>query len=195
MNCKPTSKKINSTQRTELKHQKFNFDNLAEKGRIKFFFHCPDSKYPIRDIIYQEKTEPHIEKNAENYCSECYQHNVIVPFLCSDEKYLFLFTTCRSGHWKKYKDHSFIVGYIVKEKALWRSDHWAIQGKTYMYSFLDAYPLPSKNPRHQKRLKTEKETEKILNHFESKTNILTNCIREMNRLKQGKARTISSSSC
>jgi hypothetical protein len=186
MKCKPAIKK-----RVHQKENEFNLYNLEEKGRIKFFFNSPDSVYPVRDILNTqgrgEKTEPHIEKNAENYSSGCYQLNVIIPFLRSEEKYLFLFTTCKNKELKGYYNRQFIVGYITKENVLWRSDHWAVQGKTYVYSFADAYPLTTKsNPRHQQRLKSEKETARILDHFESRTNILANCIKEISRLKSGK---------
>lgn len=184
---KQKSSKIHSSRFRE-----FNLHDLSEKGRIKFFFHCPDSKLPVRDILNKQgkgvKTEPHIEKNAENYCNKCYQPNVIIPFLRSDEKYLFLFTTCKNEKMKKYYNRQFIVGYITKENALFRTDHWAVQGKTFIYSFSDAYPLITKaNPRHQKRKKAEKETSKILDHFESKTNILPICIKELINLKHKKS--------
>src|SRR5439155_1066947 len=85
--------------------------------------------------------EPHIEKNAENYCVKCYQNN-IVGFLKSREKYLFLFTKCASREpalSEFYGDRS-VVGYITKEKWLFRGDRYAVQGFTKIVPFEAAFP-------------------------------------------------------
>lgn len=174
----------------------FRLSNLRETGRLQFFFHSPKSEYPVRDITNEQrkgyKTEPHIEKCAENYCSECYQSNNIVPFLKSDEKYLFLFTTCKNRSLKKFYNQRLIVGYIIKERALRRQNgksiHWAVQGETKLYSFSNAFPLTKLVDRSiikhiRVRTLTSKETSIILQHFDGKRNILVECINELKRLK------------
>ena len=97
----------------------FLFENLEEKGRLQYFFHSPSSKFPIRDVLDEQKrgdkTEPHIEIGAENYINRCYQSNNIMPFLKSKGKYLFLFTTCKAKD-HKYYNRKCIVGFISKKK-------------------------------------------------------------------------------
>lgn len=175
--------------------QYFQMSNLRQTGRLQFFFHSPLSEHPIRDLTNEQghghKTEPHIEERAENFCSECYQSNNIVPFLKSDEKYLFLFTTCKNPSMDKFYKHRYIVGYIVKEKALLRRKgshtHWAVQGETKLYSFSDAYPLTKMtNPDSAKHIRirtlSSRETVDILQHFKGKRNVLKNCLQELKRL-------------
>ena len=57
-----------------------NFSDLEETGRLHFFYHSPSSQLPVRDVLDEQKhgykTEPYIEKCAENYCLECYQDNI-----------------------------------------------------------------------------------------------------------------------
>jgi len=173
------------------KSSKFIFDIPDElaKGRLQFFVHCPSSKLPIRDVLNHHKTEPHIEIGAENYINCCYQPNNILPFLkSSEEKYLFLFTTCKSKSLKNHYDKRFIVGYIVKEEFIEYNGHFAVRGTTRLYSFENAYPIERLFPNHKNikniRLKklSDAETKKLLEHFEGKTNILQDCIEEIKRL-------------
>lgn len=182
----------------------FIFDNLEENGRLQFFFHSPSSELPIRDVLDEQgkkwKTEPHIEINAENFISCCYQQNNIVPFLKSKEKYLFLFTTCRN---KKFYGERFIVGYIVKQglidcdcKQLIKQGyidcvkcvnqhHYAVKGVTKLFRFKDAYPL-EKLTENAKKVRIRKvsipETEKILKYLEGKPCVLEECIQKIEEL-------------
>lgn len=173
----------------------FRLRDLAETGRLQFFFHSPISKLPVRDVTDEQgrgqKTEPHLEKRAENYVSECYQKN-IVSFLNSSEKYLFLFTTCRNRNLgPPFYGRRFIIGYIVKKRALRRPNgaghHYAVQGKTRIYSFEDALPLDSvvgETATHVRmRIFNENETGIVLRHFARRRNILIRCAAEIDRLK------------
>jgi len=175
-------------------------------GRLHFFYHSPSSTLPVRDVKGEQgrlKFEPHIERNAENYCVRCYQDSIRV-FLRSDEKYLFLLTTCKSRKLRKakgkYFDKKFIVGYIEKAKCLRRAgDRVAAQGCTKLYSFQDAFPLAKlrhlrhvKNFRYMRRDLTQKQTEKVLNHFKGRADPRRACLRALRRLKhelEGKGRT------
>lgn len=175
----------------------FNFENLTETGRLQYFFHSPLSKLPIRDITNEQgrgpKSEPYIEKYAENYCSRCYQSNNIIPFLRSNEKYLFLFTTCKNSSLGDFYNKRFLVGYIVKERKVERHDNegnfFAVQGETKLYSFSDSYPLSELFDKEtikyiRMRILSKKETGMILKHFEDKTNVLRSCLNDLNRLKK-----------
>ncbi|MGD0921406.1 MAG: hypothetical protein ABSA70_06515 [Terriglobia bacterium] len=158
----------------------------------------------MRDVKGEQtgklKFEPHIERNAENYCVRCYQDN-IRAFLRSAEKYLFLCTTCKSKVLAERKDKlfgkRFIVGYIEKGKCIrWAEDRVATQGPAKLYSFKDAFPLAQlrhlrhvKNFRYMKRDLTQKQTEKILHHFKGRTDIRQACLKELSRLKRSLARS------
>ena len=174
----------------QMLHKEFVLANLEEKGRLQFFFHSPSSELPVRDVLNGQgrgyKTEPHIEIDAENFINLCYQKNNIIPFLKSREKYLFLFTTCKSMNLKDYLNRRFIVGYIIKQKIIDCGDHYAVQGETKLYAFEDAYPLEILFPSTYKNMRIKKlskeETRKVLNHLKTKRNILLECIDEIKRL-------------
>lgn len=167
------------------------FSELEEKGRLHFFYHSPSSKLPVRDILNQQgkgyKTEPYIEKSAENYCVECYPRN-IRGFLKSSEKYLFLLTTCRNDEWK-HKGKIYVVGYIKKERCEVRpKGFYAVTGSLNLYSFDDAYCLGKStahnNPRQLAKKLSGRKTQQMLDDFEGKTNILGQCRTEVERLKK-----------
>lgn len=168
-----------------------NLHDLDDNGRLHYFYHSPSSNLPVRDVLNElsqgYKTEPHLEKNAENYCCECMQGN-IRGFLRSREKYLFLVTRMQRTA-TKYYGARFIVGYIEKGTA--RSHEWrrggfyALVGATNIYSFCDAYPLASMtNFRHYPRKVTERLTATILKHLSNGRNILDECLIELKRLKR-----------
>src|SRR5271165_6278609 len=94
---------------------------LRQLGRLHFFYHSKDSPLPVRDVLNRHrqgnKTEPYLEKRAENYCQPCIQNN-IRGFLKSKEKYLFLLTR-HSGPGSDGK--RYVVGYLEKERCLRRS--------------------------------------------------------------------------
>jgi hypothetical protein len=170
--------------------REFQTTKLKREGRLQFFFHCRQSSLPIRDVVGRKKKEPHIEKNAENYCKKCYQNNII-GFLKSREKYLFLFTKCanRKPPLHEFYGERLIVGYITKERWLIRGNHhhFAVQGFTKIVSFEDAFPLSKFGPRARYwRMKTfdERETSVILEHLAPAKNIRTECIREISRWNQ-----------
>lgn len=167
---------------------------LEETGRLQWFYHSPDSCLPVRDVLNRHgqgyKTEPYLEKSAENYCITCYQPN-IRGFLNSNEKYLFLFTrrSDSAGDRERY-----VVGYLVKENCLLRArDHegeikqfLAVQGPIKLVSFDDAYPLKNlvaTRIRGYKRL-SKKQTAQLLNHFRKKKNVFNACLEELERLKK-----------
>ena len=142
----------------------------------------------MRDVLNEQKqghkTEPHIEIGAENYIFCCYQSNNIVPFLKTREKYLFLFTTCKSKRLEDFYDKRFIVGYIVKKDCVDCGQHYAVRGKTRLFSFNKAYPLEwlVDNP---KEIRTRKlspaETREVLEHFKGSKNVLDDCVREIRK--------------
>jgi len=136
-------------------------ENLKEKGRLQFFFHSPSSELPIRDVLNEQKrghkTGPHIEIGAENFINCCYQSKNILPFLKSDEKYLFLFTTCRNENLKRFYNERYIIVFIIKkdyryfpktEKCEEKKcpvrgkceGRYAVIGDAKIFKFEDAYP-------------------------------------------------------
>lgn len=175
----------------------FQTTNLSDRGRLQFFYHSPCSNLPVRDVTNEQgkghKTEPYIEHHAENYCNTCYQENNIVPFLKSSERYLFLFTTCKTSRLDE-NGSRYIVGYIKKERALRIGSHYAVQGPVSLYSFQDAFPLCRihENPMDVRMLKVNKhQTEQILQHFNrvDVEDVFLECLDEVERLKEegGKA--------
>lgn len=165
-----------------------NLRDLDETGRLQFFYHSPRSRLPVRDVLNGQgqgyKTEPHIEKNAENHCRKCVQRNV-QGFLRSRERYLFLFTRSMNRQ-IKHSGRLSVVGYIVKEDYEFRPGRfYAVSGETRLFSFEDAYPLRSDaNPRHMKKTLGRVETGRILDHFDGKRNILNICIAQVRELKR-----------
>jgi len=168
-----------------------NFSNLEEKGRLHFIYHSPSTILPVRDVLDEQrqghKTEPYIEKRAENYCVECNQTN-IRGFLESNERYLFLFTTCRKKH-SKHLGKVYIVGYIEKGRHELRpGGFYAVIGPLKLFSFDDAWPLGisrhDNNPRQMKKKLNGRKTQQILDHFEGKTNILYLCRVKVEELKR-----------
>lgn len=168
-----------------------NFSDLEEKGRLHFFYHSPSSKLPVRDVLNKQKhghkTEPYIEKCAENYCGECNQAN-IRGFLKSNEKYLFLFATCRCKG-SKHLGKVCIVGYIEKKRHELRpGGFYAAIGPLKMFSFKDAWPLGESrydnNPRQMQKKLSPGKTQQILDHFKGKKNILDQCRVGVEELKR-----------
>lgn len=181
--------------------------SLEETGRLQFFYHSPDSSLPVRDVLNKQgqgyKTEPHLEKSAENYCVPCLQSN-IRGFVKSDEKYLFLFTR-RSD--PGYNNNRYIVGYLKREKCLRRSyrnkAHLAVQGPILLFSFAHAFPLrdlrgvSESAAAHLRFKKLDKEqTRELLTHFKKGKNIFPECLREVHRLKKVlTSRRLDATSC
>ncbi|PIN70145.1 hypothetical protein COV93_02715 [Candidatus Woesearchaeota archaeon CG11_big_fil_rev_8_21_14_0_20_43_8] len=170
-------------------------ESLAEEGIVKYFFHSPSSRLPIRDVLNEQgaghKREPHIEAGAENYLTGCYQRNVR-NFAFSDRRYLFWVTMCRNRGLEQ-NGRQFVVGYLDKKEVLERGDHLAVRGDVHLYSFSDAIlvsdifdwksftrPLLNSVPFIDKR-----RTKKILACFKGKRNITDRCIEEIIRLDTG----------
>ena len=177
---------MNSISKDNTNH--FQLEGLRETGRIQFFYHSPSSELPVRDVLSEQKkghkTEPHIEIGAENYISPCYQSNNIIPFLKSDNKYLFLATNCK---WKNHKHFGkkVIVGFIIKKGfAKTEAGHYAVIGDTFIYSFDDGLTFDELNYSKNVRLKKVNlnDSKRILNHFKGKINKLEDCILEIKRL-------------
>lgn len=164
----------------------FERSQLGSRGQLQFFYHAPESELPVRDIVNKEKTEPHIEKRAENYCNECYQPN-IRGFLKNDSRrYLLLFTNCRNRDLGEFYNQRYIVGYIEKERKLDMGDHWAVQGPTRLVRFEDAIPLAdvASSPRYVRMKKfDETTTQHIVNHLDSKPDVLDECLEAVEKLK------------
>jgi hypothetical protein len=169
---------------------------LKPIGRLQFFFHSPSSDLPVRDVCNEQghgyKTEPHLERNAENYMNKCCQVN-IQGLRKNDEKYLFLFTTCRSraAHMEEHEGERYIVGYIRADRFLSRGGFDAVQGETKVVAFKDAYRLdrldPSPGHRHLRMRKLNaEEMRRVLNHLRHANNIKGRCIREIKRLSAGR---------
>jgi hypothetical protein len=169
----------------------FQVPGTKETARLQFFFHCPDSPLPIRDVSDRQrkgcKTEPHIEKCAENYCWPCDPTNIL-GFLKREGRYLFLFTTCRHP---QHGDKRFIVGYIKKQAAFFCRGHglnwWCVQGPMKLVSFDDAYALDrSVGGPHYSAIRRgkldETQTAKVLSKLKKGRNILGKCIAEIKKL-------------
>ncbi len=153
-------------------------------GREHYFRHYSYSQMPIRDIT--AKTEPHIEIGAENYLRCCYQPN-IERFLKSQDKYLFLCTTCCNREindgWAYGK--RFIIGFIKKGISKDMGTHSAAMGDTYIVKFdesLEYGHLGIKRSRGMQRF-NDIQTKRILETVCSLPNILIDCIDEMIRME------------
>jgi len=154
------------------------FVDLKEKGRLHFFYHSPLSSLPIRDVTDEQgagcKTEPYLERQAENYLNPCNQRNIL-GFLESDEKYLLLFTKCKKRDDESHFNRMYVVGYLLKERWLDRRGFYAAMGRTKMFSFDDAFELrglpPVENPRHVRKKLSARENARILEGFERKRDI------------------------
>lgn len=196
MSCKTGTSKAYAA---DLIKKYFDPKSLEPAGRLQFFFHAPSSDLPVRDVCNEQgqgpKTEPHLERNAENYVCECYQKN-IQGLLKQREKYLFLFTTCKSkaAHMENCFGERYIVGYICADNFVPRHGFIAVQGKTKVVAFEDAYSLEwldsSARHRHFRvRKLSAKEAKRVLDHLRHAPNIKDRCIREINRLKTGRRGT------
>ena len=164
----------------------FDRAELEGKGQLQWFFHSPHSEYPVRDIVNRGKTEPYIEKEAENFCSECYQ-NSIKTFAESDSRrYLFLFTRCQNETLYESGERR-IIGYIDKKRMLDMGNRVAIQGDTTLVSFENSVDLVGivDSPNYVRNaILDEKTAQRLVDYFDEQENILNDCLDEVERLKR-----------
>ncbi|WP_257628746.1 hypothetical protein [Haloplanus salinarum] len=164
----------------------FNRTQLGEKGQLQWFFHSPHSEYPVRDIVNRGKTEPYIEKGAENFCSQCYQNSIKTFAETASRRYLFLFTRCQNESLYEH-DNRRIVGYIDKKRALNMGDRVAVQGDTTLVSFEDSVDLVGlvDSPKYVRNAILDKEiAQRLVEYFDEQENILDDCLDEVERLKR-----------
>ncbi|OAQ53954.1 hypothetical protein HTG_00055 [Natrinema mahii] len=176
-----------SDEPTVVSSSEFDRSQLGHKGQLQFFFHAPESEFPVRDIIGRGKTEPHIEEQAENYCNECYQPNIRGFLKNNSRRYLFLFTKCENSDLVEFYDERYIVGYIEKERKLDMGDHLAVQGPTRLVRFENAIPLSevAESPRYVRMKKfDEATTRQLVNQLDQHPNVFEKCIEEVERLKE-----------
>lgn len=159
--------------------------NLEDIGRDQFFHHYKKSQLPIRNIL--DKTEPHIEIEAENYLRNCLQKS-IRSFCKSKEKYLFLCTTNENkkiGN-GKFINKRFVVGYLKKThyticEYISAVKRYTIFGDIYLVPFtqeLNYDNLKLNRPRAPQPFDKEI-TSKVLDIIHSNDNILDDCLDEM----------------
>jgi hypothetical protein len=166
---------------------KIDPDSLGTRGQLQFFFHAPESPLPVRDIVGKSKTEPHLEKRAENYCNECYQRNISGFLNDSSRRYLFLFTKCRNEDLVDSYGTRYVVGYIEKENRLDMGDHVAAQGPTRVVDFEDAVPLSKVVDSYQyvrSKVLDESTTSELVKRLAAGDNMLEECLSEVERLKE-----------
>lgn len=164
---------------------------LGGKGQLQFFYHAAESELPVRDIPDRGKTEPYIEKRAENYCNECYQPNIRGFLNDPDRRYLFLFTRCRNRDLNEAYGQRHVVGYIDKEEKLDMGDHLAVRGRTRLVSFEDAVPLADvvDSAKHVRvKILDESTTENLVTHLDEADNRLEDCLTEVKHLKDQESR-------
>jgi len=176
--------------------KKRNTKNLRQRGRMQFFYHLPESKLPIRDVLNRHgqgiKTEPHIECSAENYWDRCCQTQSVAPLLDNNERYLFLVTNCQNPEFGKRYGSKLVVGYIDVQgsgvRRLWGGYFRYVFGETKLVGFNDAvlWTGSGKNAlgyshfaRSQKI--DQRRTRMILERLKDKDNILEACVAEIQK--------------
>jgi hypothetical protein len=166
---------------------------MADKeGMVQYFYHSPASQLPIRDVLNQQgagnKHEPHIEAGAENLLDSCYQRNV-ARFAQGERDYLFLVTRCANPVLKLQYRNQYVVGYIKKQEVGERQGRVFVRGDTKLFSFLDSPQVLdifgfnfSRLHLNQRPYVDSEKTSRILDSFSGKTNILEDCIHEIDIL-------------
>lgn len=176
--------------------REFDTEELGDEGYTQFFHHHENSILPVRDVTATTgngpKTEPCIERKAENYCDTCLQH-VLQSFARDpSRRYLFLFTRCRNEELQDHYWEQYIVGYIDKRHALRIDDprhpenSWiASQGPMKLVSFDDGFPLRWIDRPELPQFKNliEKQTLRVLNHLSQAENIYHECLQRIEELE------------
>ena len=159
------------------------------EGIVQYFFHCPSSKLPIRDVMNEQgaghKHEPHIEAGAENLLDSCYQRN-ISQFAKSNRDYLFLLTKCANPNLQENYGNQYIVGYIKRQETGEKQGRVFVRGSTKLFSFSDSVPVMDLFGWNFSRLQLlhkpyvdSRKTTQIMDSFSGKRNILEKCIHEI----------------
>jgi hypothetical protein len=160
--------------------------SLGNEGQLQWFFHSPHSEYPVRDIVNRGKTEPYLEKQAENFCSECYQPSVNTFAETDSRRYLFLFTRCQNDSLYEHGERR-IVGYIDKKRRLDMGDRTAVQGDATLVSFEDSADLIGivDSPNYvRNEVLDEKVAQRLVDYLDNQENILDDCLEEVERLNR-----------
>ncbi len=154
-----------------------------ECGRLQYFYHCPSSALPIRDVLNEQgygfKTEPHIEIGAENFLKDCFQFS-ISSFVKKGERYLFLMTNCRHPGFDVFGVKS-VVGYIDVHESGMRDDSVFVLGDAFLVPFHFALPIAELGYHESTRIRLvdEQETGIILERFSGLDNIVEECVEEI----------------
>jgi len=162
---------------------------MAAEGMVQYFYHSPDSRLPIRDVLNRQgmgnKHEPHIEAGAENLLDSCYQPS-IAGFARGQREYLFLITRCANPNIPQFYDKQYVVGYIHKQEVGQREGRVFVRGDTKLFSFSDSVPVFDlfgwnfNRPRLLAfRYVDSGKTSEIMNSFSGKRNVLEECIHEI----------------
>lgn len=171
--------------------RRFEEEELGQEGYMQYFYHHDDSEYPVRDITDRNKTEPCIERKAENYCAECMQYWLQSFARDPSRRYLFLFTRCQNSDLPQYGEQ-FIIGAIDKRRALRIDDpknpdkSWiASQGPMKLVTFKDGFSLSRIDRPELPYFKnlTEKQTEEIVDHLAGAENIYEDCVARVEELE------------
>jgi hypothetical protein len=174
----------------------FEPDELGSEGYTQFFHHHENSVLPVRDVTDTtgngSKTEPCIERKAENYCSMCIQHILQSVARDPDRRYVFLFTRCRNNDLEQHYWEQYIIGYIDKRRALRiedpqnpESDWISTQGPMKLVSFDDGLPLRRIDRPELPYFKnlSESQTQRVLDHLSTAENIYEDHLQRVEELE------------
>lgn len=165
----------------------FDPAGMQERGYLQFYYHSKEVPLPVRDVTNTQgagwKTEPCIERKAENYCSDCYQTNVN-SFAGQDRRYMFLYTTCRHDGIPQDGDR-FISAFIEKERVLRIDGRTVVQGPMKIVPFSDACPLEEVAPRNLRGAKKldREQTRRVMEYLDDAPNIYEECVEVVEELE------------
>lgn len=164
------------------------------RSYLDWYFCDPKSlDYPLRHVSKpMEKMEPHYEDGTFNACASCNQR-YLNKAQKNGERYVFFFTEYKGQNKvlkKRFGKKYCITGYFEIGKTKRVSWGYAIQSKkSCFYSMEDSYPLKKiltkrelRHPRYPRKHLNEEDTEKILKHFSSKQNRMSDYKRETKNL-------------
>lgn len=110
--CKPKkSNKIeNPSKDIKWLDYKSPDENGFGYGKFCYFISCPDSKFPIRDYVYEGKLEPHYEEKSYNGYAFCNQKGI--RNLKKNKVSCIVFVTKYQGTITKYQCEFYITGWF-----------------------------------------------------------------------------------